>query len=158
MKKIFVRCMHHKLRMNPLRCPFRVSFETFLEFTTHKKRIDLDLAKVRLSKLRILPLVVSNLIFSCGERPMFIKSTIDQTNRAFPQVAQEECPIPIEQAIAISFEKVKDVFSLPLTMISPIKDLLLIPILTSINKSTGAFLEEEVDGIEYLVYYWSKSL
>ena len=45
LKKAFKRCRAFKLRMNPLKCTFGVSFGKFLGFLVHSKGIDVDLAK-----------------------------------------------------------------------------------------------------------------
>ena len=45
MRKVFERCKLFKLRMNPLKCAFKVSTGKFLGFLVHGKGIDVDLAK-----------------------------------------------------------------------------------------------------------------
>ena len=45
LRKVFERCQTFKLRMNPLKCAFRVSSGKFLGFLVHSKGIDVDLAK-----------------------------------------------------------------------------------------------------------------
>lgn len=47
LRKIFVRLRQNKLRMNPLRSTFGVSFEKFLGFTAYKEEIEIRL-KLRL--------------------------------------------------------------------------------------------------------------
>ena len=42
MRKVFERCQAFKLRMNPLKCAFEVSFGTFLGFLVHSRGIDVD--------------------------------------------------------------------------------------------------------------------
>ena len=37
LKKVFKRCRTFKLRMNPLKCAFRVSFRKFLGFLVHNR-------------------------------------------------------------------------------------------------------------------------
>lgn len=61
--------------------------------------------------------------------------------------------------------RVIDVFCLPQAMISPVKNLPLTLYLTSINKSIGALLAQEVGGgvggggaFEHPIYYLSRSL
>lgn len=46
LRKVFERCKIFKLRMNPLKCAFRVSAKTFLRFLVHSRGIDLDSTKV----------------------------------------------------------------------------------------------------------------
>ena len=45
LRKVFERCTTFKLRMNPLKCAFGVSFGKFLGFLVHNKGIDVDSAK-----------------------------------------------------------------------------------------------------------------
>lgn len=52
---IFVRCKLSKLRMNPFKCVFAVSSGIFVGLVVHRKGIDLDSSKLRLSKLWSLP-------------------------------------------------------------------------------------------------------
>ena len=45
LKKVFERCRTFKLRMNPLKCMFRVSSGKFLGFLVHSRGIDMDSTK-----------------------------------------------------------------------------------------------------------------
>ena len=45
LRKVFERCRAFKLRMNPLKCAFGVSFGKFLGFLVHSRGIDVDPAK-----------------------------------------------------------------------------------------------------------------
>ena len=45
LKKVFKRCRLFKLRMNPLKCAFRVSARKFLGFLVHNRGIDVDSTK-----------------------------------------------------------------------------------------------------------------
>ena len=45
LKKVFERCRAFKLRVNPLKCVFRVSSRKFLGFLVHSSGIDVDPAK-----------------------------------------------------------------------------------------------------------------
>ena len=42
LRKVFERCRLFKLRMNPLKCAFRVSAGKFLGFLVHSRGIDVD--------------------------------------------------------------------------------------------------------------------
>ena len=46
LKRVFERCRAFKLRMNPLKCSFGVSFGKFLGFLVHSRGIDVDPTKV----------------------------------------------------------------------------------------------------------------
>ena len=46
MRRVFERCRAFKLRINPLKCAFGVSFGKFLGFLVHSRRIDVNPAKV----------------------------------------------------------------------------------------------------------------
>ena len=45
LKKVFERCRLYKLKMNPLKCAFRVSAGKFLGFFVHQRGIDVDPAR-----------------------------------------------------------------------------------------------------------------
>ena len=45
LKRVFERCRAFKLRMNPLKCAFRVSSGKFLGFLVHSRGVDVDPAK-----------------------------------------------------------------------------------------------------------------
>ena len=45
LKMVFERCRAFKLRMNPLKCAFGVSFGKFLGFLVHNRGIDMGSAK-----------------------------------------------------------------------------------------------------------------
>ena len=45
LKRVFERCRTFKLRMNPFKCAFGVSFGKFLVFLVHSWGIDMDSAK-----------------------------------------------------------------------------------------------------------------
>ena len=45
LEQVFERCRKYKLRMNPMKCAFRVSAGKFLRFLVHHKGISVDPAK-----------------------------------------------------------------------------------------------------------------
>ena len=45
LEQVFERCRKYKLRMNPVKCAFRVSAGKFLRFLIHHKGISVDPAK-----------------------------------------------------------------------------------------------------------------
>ena len=47
LRKVFERCQLYKLRMNPLKCAFRVTAGKFLGFLIHRRGIDVDPSKVQ---------------------------------------------------------------------------------------------------------------
>ena len=58
LRKVFERCRLYKLRMNPLKCAFRVSAGKFLEFLVHSRGIDVDQAKaVAIATMKPLAMV-----------------------------------------------------------------------------------------------------
>ena len=55
LKRVFERCRAFKLKMNPLKCTFGVSFGKFLGFLVHSRGIDVDLAKATaIATIRLL--------------------------------------------------------------------------------------------------------
>lgn len=49
LRKVILRCRQCNLKMNPLKCVFRVSFDKLSRFTVYRKGIDLDPAKAKTS-------------------------------------------------------------------------------------------------------------
>ena len=47
LRKVFERCRLYELRMNPLKCAFRVMAGKFLGFLVHQRGIDVDPSKVQ---------------------------------------------------------------------------------------------------------------
>ena len=47
LKKVFERCRHYKLGMNPLKCPFLVTAGKFLGFLVYQRGIDVDPLKMK---------------------------------------------------------------------------------------------------------------
>ena len=61
LKRVFERCRAFKLRMNPLKCAFRVSFGKFLGFLVHSRGIDVDSAKATAIATMRPPITVKEL-------------------------------------------------------------------------------------------------
>ena len=61
LKKVFERCRNFKLRMNPLKCAFRVSSRKFLGFLVHNRGIDMDPAKATTIATMKPPTIVKEL-------------------------------------------------------------------------------------------------
>lgn len=70
----------------------------------------------------------------------------------FQKFLKKNMPFMWGEEQHVSFQKVKDILSSPLTMISPIKSLPLTIYLTSINKFVGALLVQEVEEVDQPVY------
>ena len=45
LQQVFERCRKYKLRMNPMKCAFRLSARKFLGFLVHRRGISVDPAK-----------------------------------------------------------------------------------------------------------------
>lgn len=50
LRRVFTRCRKYKLRIDPLKCAFRVSLGKFLKFKVHQKGVDLDPTKAKAIK------------------------------------------------------------------------------------------------------------
>ena len=55
LKKIFERIRHHQLKLNPLKCAFRVRAGNFLGFLVHQKGIEVDQNKEKAITLAKAP-------------------------------------------------------------------------------------------------------
>ena len=61
LRKVFERCRASKLRMNPLKCAFGISFGKFLGFLVHSRGIDVDPAKATVIATMKPPVTVKEL-------------------------------------------------------------------------------------------------
>ena len=66
LKRVFERCRAFKLRMNPLKCAFGVSFGKFLGFLVHNRGIDVDLTKATTIAIMRPPAMVKKLKIFLG--------------------------------------------------------------------------------------------
>ena len=67
LKKVFERCRAFKLRMNPLKCAFGVSFGKFLGLLVHSRGIDVDPAKATTIATMRPPVMVKKLTSFLGK-------------------------------------------------------------------------------------------
>ena len=68
LKRVFERCRAFKLRMNPLKCAFEVSFRKFLGFLVHSRGIDVDPAKATAIATMRPPVTVKELKSFLGKK------------------------------------------------------------------------------------------
>ena len=76
LRKVFERCRTFKLRMNPLKCAFEVSFGKFLCFLVHSKGINVDLAKATTIATMKPPATVKELKSFLGKSHTFEDSSL----------------------------------------------------------------------------------
>ena len=73
LRNVFERCRVFKLRMNPLKCAFGVSFGKFLGFLVHNRGIDVDPVKVTAITTMKPPATVKELKSCFGEGLLHLK-------------------------------------------------------------------------------------
>ena len=76
LRKVFERCQAFKLRMNPLKCAFRVSSRKFLGFLVHSRGIDVDPAKATTIVTMKAPAMVKELKSFLGKSHTFGDSSL----------------------------------------------------------------------------------
>ena len=69
LEQVFEKCRKYKLRMNPVKCAFRVSAGKFLRFLIHHKGISVDPAKAIAIATMKRPATVKELKSFQGESP-----------------------------------------------------------------------------------------
>ena len=76
LRRVFERCRAFKLRMNPLKCAFRVSSRKFLGFLVHSRGIDVDPAKATTIVTMKSPAMVKELKSFLGKSHTFGDSSL----------------------------------------------------------------------------------
>ena len=77
LEQVFERCRKYKLRMNPVKCAFRVSAGKFLRFLIHHKGISVDPAKATAIATMKRPTTVKKLKSFLG-RVSYIRSFVSR--------------------------------------------------------------------------------
>ena len=158
LKRVFERCRKYQLKMNPFKCAFGVSAGKFLGFVVHKDGISIDTEKAN-AILKMEP----------PKNQKQLKSFIGKISylrRFIPGLAEIASPLQVllrkktsfmwDSQQQASFDHIKRTLASPQVMISPSPDKPLILYLTTTEKSVGALLAQEHDGIESPVYYLSR--
>lgn len=159
LRKVFNRCRKYNLRTNPLKCASGVSSRKFLGFTVHRKGIDLDPTKAK--AIRDMEPQVDKAAQKFLRSVSYIKRFIPgfaELLEPFQRLLKKDVTFEWKTDQQAAFQKVKNVVGSSRNMVSPIKGLPKTLYLTSINKSIGVLLAQEVDGTEKPIYYLSQLL
>ena len=161
LKKVFERCQLYKVKMNPLKCAFRVSAGKFLGFLVHQHGIDVDPARVSAIATMKPPITHKELKSFLGKLSYirrFIPGLAAVTS-AFTPLLKKGAPFHWFTECQEAFEKVQDIMTKLPTVCAPIFGKPLRLYLASNRQAIGALIAQEDDnGVEQPIYYVSCTL
>lgn len=152
LRQVFERCREYKLKMNPMKCAFGVSYGKFLGFLVTVEGIKVDPDKTKAITTMPLPCTVKelqsfmgkvNYIFDASFIPLLKKGA----SLTWTTVQQE------------AFQKIQQILFSPAVVKSPVQGRPLILYKASSDVSIGAILsQEDEERIERLIYYFSRTM
>jgi hypothetical protein len=161
LKKVFERCWLYKLKMNPLKCAFRVSTGKFLGFLVHQHGINVDPTRASAIATIKPPTIHKELKSFIGKLSYirrFIPGLATVTSNFAPLLkkgAMFHWSIECQQA----FEKVQNIMTKLPNVCAPIFGKPIQLYLVSNSQAIGALIALEDDsGVEQPVYYVSHAL
>ena len=161
LRKVFERCRIFKLRMNSLKCAFGVSVGKFLGFLVHSRGIDVDLAKA-IAIATIKPSATVKELKSFLGKVSYIRRFtpgLASITSAFTKLLRKGKGFEWGEVQQAAFRRLQQIM-INLTTVQALickKPLLLY--LASSPFAIGALIaQEDVGGIEQLVYYISHAL
>uniref|UniRef100_A0A2N9HMC5 RNase H type-1 domain-containing protein n=1 Tax=Fagus sylvatica TaxID=28930 RepID=A0A2N9HMC5_FAGSY len=161
LKKVFERCRLYKLKMNPLKCAFRVSAGKFLGFFVHQRVIDVDPARASAITTMKPPTTYKELK-SFLRKLSYIRRFIPglaAITSAFSPLLKKGAPFHWSTECQQAFEKVQDIMTKLPTVCAPIFGKPLRLYLASNSQAIRALIAQEDDnGVEQPVYYVSRAL
>ena len=161
LRKVFERCRAFKLRMNPLKCVFGVSFGKFLGFLVHNRGIDVDPAKATAIATMRPPTTVKELksfLRKVSYIQRFIPSLASITS-AFTKLLRKGKIFKWGEVQQTAFKRLQQIMmNLPTMQASIHKKPLLLYMATN-SYAIGALIAQEDGGsVEQPVYYISRAL
>ena len=161
LKKVFERCRHYKLCMNPLKCAFGVTTRKFLVFLVHQKGIDVDPLKVK-AIVTMKPLTSVKELKSFIGKLSYIRRFILRLAAAiapFTPLLKKGVKFQWSNEHQLAFRKLQEMITNLPTVRSPMPSMPLRLYLASNDKAVGTLITQEVEnGIEQLIYYVSRAL
>ena len=144
--------------MNPSKCAFRVSLGRFLGFFVHHRGIDLDPTKAKAITTLCPPTTLKELKSFIGNVSYLkrfilglaeiLKPFMEQTKKGVAFVQCDQCQK--------AFKKIQMILANPHTMVTPIPGKPLLLYIVNIEKSLGALLAQDQEGVEKPVFYISR--
>ena len=147
LKQVFERCRKYKLRMNPMKCAFRVFAGKFLGFLVHHKGISVDLAKATTIATMRRPTTVRELKSFIGKVSYirrFVPGLASVTTGLSKLLKKgTEFTWGTEQQKA--FQRIQYIMNQLPTLQVPVRGRLLLLYLASNSQAIGALLAQEDD-------------
>uniref|UniRef100_A0A2N9HKP8 Uncharacterized protein n=1 Tax=Fagus sylvatica TaxID=28930 RepID=A0A2N9HKP8_FAGSY len=161
LRKVFDRCRLYKLKMNPLKCAFRVSAGKFLGFLVHNREIDVDPAKASTIATMKAPTSHKELKSFLG-RLSYIRRFIPglaAVTVVFAPLMKKGVPFVWSTACQQAFEKIQAIMTKLPTVCAPVPGRPLRLYLASNSEAIGGLVaQEDEDGTERPIYYVSRAL
>ena len=161
LRKVFERCRAFKLRMNPLKCAFRVFSGKFLSFLVHIRGIHADPAKATAIATMKPPATVKELKSSLGNVSYiwrFIPGLASITS-AFGKLLKKGQNFEWGEAQQTAFKRLQQIMmNLPTVQALICKKPLLLYLATNQYAIGVLITQEDGSGIEQPVYYISRAL
>jgi len=161
LRKVFERCRLFKLRINLLKCAFRVSVGKFLEFLIHSRGIDVDSAKAT-AIATMKPLAIVKELKSFMGKVSYIRRfilSLASITSAFTKLLKKGQNFEWGEAQQTAFRRLQQIITnLPIVQALIQKRPLLL-YLASNPYTIGALITQQDGGsIEQPVYYVSRAL
>uniref|UniRef100_A0A2N9EXH7 Integrase catalytic domain-containing protein n=1 Tax=Fagus sylvatica TaxID=28930 RepID=A0A2N9EXH7_FAGSY len=156
LRKVFERCRLYKLKMNPLKCAFRVSAGKFLGFLVHNRGIDVDPAKASAIATMRPPTSHKELKSFLG-RLSYIRRFIPglaAVTSTFSHLLKKGVSFNWSAECQEAFERIQAIMTKLPTVCAPLAGKPLRLYLASNSQAIGALVaQENDDGVEQPVYY-----
>ncbi|XP_028104876.1 uncharacterized protein LOC114303897 [Camellia sinensis] len=160
LEKVFQRCHKFCLKMNPLKCAFGITTGKFISFLVHQWGIEVHGDKIK-SIMEMSPPHSQKALKKFLGKVSYLKRFIlalAEITFSFGTLLKENHKFEWLQEHQHAFDMAKKTLTSPLTMIAPQPGKPLLLYLTSIPRSIGALLVQDIDGIEKPVYYISRKV
>ena len=161
LRKVFERCRAFKLRMNPFKCAFGVSFGKFLGFLVHSMGINVDPAKAMAIVTTKPPTAVKELKSFLG-KVSYIRRFIPglaSISSAFTKLLKKGQSFEWGEAQQKAFKRLQQIMiNLPTVQTSIHKKPLLLYMATNSYAIGALIAQEDGGGIEQPVYYINRVL
>ena len=161
LKRVVKRCRAFKLRMNPLKCAFRVSSGKFLGFLVHGRGIDVDPAKATTIATMRPPITVKELKSFLGKVSYiwrFILRFASITS-AFTELLRKRQNFEWGEMQQMAFKRLQQIMMNLLTIQALVHKKPLLLYLAANSYAIGALIiQKDGGGVEQPVYYINRAL
>ena len=161
LRRVFERCKAFKLRMNPLKCAFRVSSGKFLSFLVHSRGIDVDPTKATAMATMKPPTTVKMLKSFLG-KVLYIGRFIPGLTlitSTFVKLLKKGQSLEWGEAQQIAFKRLQQIMmNLPTVQALIHKKPLLLYLATNLYAIGTLIAQEDGGGMKQPVYYINRAL